>query len=74
MRATKRFDAWIQHTGVGIAGVAQLLGCSASYVSLLRNGHRTPSLATAVAIERLTKRAPTGPIRPADWIDASEAA
>lgn len=68
MRAAKKFRRWVSDLGVGTAGVARLLECNPSYVSLLQNGTRTPSLALAARIERMTQRAKDGPIMAAEWV------
>lgn len=73
MSATKKFRRWVDDLGIGTAEVAKLIGCNASYVSLLASGRRTPSLNTAARIERLTQRWQSGPIMAAEWADAKAA-
>lgn len=50
-RARRRFAAFVAENG-GDTNVADLLGCSRSYVHHIRNGQRTPGIAIAAAISR----------------------
>ncbi|GAB5548937.1 MAG: hypothetical protein SangKO_086970 [Sandaracinaceae bacterium] len=70
MSVQGRFAEWIEATGVGREGVAALLKCAPSYVSLLKTGRRTPSLKIAARIERYSRRWPEGPIMAAEWAES----
>lgn len=63
----RRFAAWVAVAGRPKAHVAQDIGISPSMLSHILAGRKRPGLDTAAAIERLTARAPGGPIRATGW-------
>jgi hypothetical protein len=58
--ASERFALIVKRCG-GLGPVAKMLGCSLSFVSMMKNGKRTPGREMAVQIERLWR------IRASDW-------
>ena len=62
--ARERFIASVEKAG-GSREVARMLGCSRSYVDMIRNGQRRPGMNTALAIERAFD------IRMQDWVEPS---
>lgn len=54
MGARARFDRWVSWSKLSDADVARRIGCDVSLPGKLRKTDRTPSLAIAHAIERVT--------------------
>lgn len=71
--APERLRAAMKLAGVRPHELAQRLGCSKSFVSLMLNGRRLPSLARAADIERLSVDWPEGPIRATEWVSEAPA-
>jgi len=59
-------NTWITQSNRKRSEIAAALGITASFLSLLENGHKTPSLALAVRIEALTG----GRVPVASWVAA----
>ena len=62
--ARERFIASVEKAG-GSREVARMLGCSRSYVDMIRSGERRPGMRAAFAIEQLFE------IRMQDWVEPS---
>lgn len=59
-----RFRAWVSSVG-GSREAARLLGCSRSYVDMIRSGDRSPGLKTAYRVEKITR----GAIKMQAWVE-----
>lgn len=66
MDAHVRLRRLLTRSGTTTAVFARHLGCSRPFVSLLLSGRKTPGLALAVRIQRVT----CGAIRAEDWVPA----
>ena len=60
--ARERFIAAVEKAG-GSRDVARMMGCSRSYVDMIRSGERRPGMRAAYAIEQLFE------IRMQDWVE-----
>lgn len=67
----ERLSAFVEHVG-GQTAAAKLIGCNASYLSLVLGGHRPRvGLRVAGGIERATEQWEGGQIRIAEWLSTT---
>lgn len=71
MSGSVRIDRFLKERGLTNKAAAELLGCSAAFVTMMRRGKR-PGLALAVRVERLTAGWSEGPIRCSEWCGLDE--
>lgn len=66
MEARERLKAWIERSAITQRMAAQILGVHYTFLNQMLMGRRTPSLATAVLIERHTG------ISPGAWVPTAD--
>lgn len=67
-----RLRLWLAEIGLTQAALAVALECHSTFVNHLITGRKTPGLAIAAAIERLSGGWRLGPIRAVEWTHAPE--
>ena len=74
MDPAERLRRFAQDRELSTSALAELLGCSRGFVSLLTTGRRRPGLTLAVAIETKTAEWADGPILAREWVSTEDLA